>query len=159
QASASLEAKSLELARVSQYKSQFLTNMSHEIRTPLNSMMILAQMLEANEDKTLNGQQQEWATTIHAAGRDLLALINEILDLSKVEAGRIETHRAPHSIAAICEVVEQTFQPIAHQKGIKYSVEVGDAVPGQLTTDRQLLEQILKNLLSNAFKFTERGKV
>jgi signal transduction histidine kinase/ActR/RegA family two-component response regulator len=159
QASASLEAKSLELARVSQYKSQFLTNMSHEIRTPLNSMMILAQMLEANEDKTLNAQQQEWATTIHAAGRDLLALINEILDLSKVEAGRIETHRAPHPIAAICELVDQTFRPVARQKGLEFAVEVGAAVPAQVATDRQLLEQILKNLLSNAFKFTERGSV
>src|SRR5262249_58302496 len=109
QASSSLEAKSLELARVSQYKSQFLTNMSHEIRTPLNSMMILAQMLAANEDKNLTGKQQEWAETIHSSGRDLLVLINQILDLSKVEAGRIDTHLQPFSMDAVRDFAERTF--------------------------------------------------
>jgi CheY-like chemotaxis protein len=122
-------------------------------------MMILAQMLEANEDKTLNAQQQQWATTIHGAGRDLLALINEILDLSKVEAGRIEAHREAHPIAAISEFAEAMFRPVAIQKGLEYSVEVSEAIPSQVATDHQLLEQILKNLLGNAFKFTERGKV
>ena len=159
QASASLEAKSQELARVSQYKSQFLTNMSHEIRTPLNSMMILAQMLAANEDKTLTPKQEEWAVTIHSAGRDLLALINQILDLSKVEAGRIETHVEACAIGAVADFAERTFRPVALQRGVELRVEVAPGAPPSVTTDRQLLEQVLKNLLANAFKFTERGRV
>jgi HAMP domain-containing protein/signal transduction histidine kinase/CheY-like chemotaxis protein len=155
QASASLEAKSQE----SQYKSQFLTNMSHEIRTPLNSMMILAQMLAANEDKNLSDKQKEWAETIHSAGRDLVALINQILDLSKIEAGRIETHLEPYSTQAVQEFVERTFRPVALQHGLEFSTEVAPDAPPSVTTDRQLLDQILKNLLANAFKFTERGRV
>ena len=159
EASASLEAKSEELARVSQYKSQFLTNMSHEIRTPLNSMMILAQMLATNETKNLTKTQEEWASTIHSAGRDLLALINQILDLSRVEAGRIETHLAACPIEAVRGFVEQTFRPVALQRGIGFSVELASGTPASIMTDRQLVEQILKNLLANAFKFTERGRV
>jgi signal transduction histidine kinase/CheY-like chemotaxis protein len=158
-ASASLEAKSLELARVSQYKSQFLTNMSHEIRTPLNSMMILAQMLAANDERNLLPKQTEWAATIHSAGRDLLALINQILDLREVEAGRIETHIEPYLLSDLRDFVERTFRPLALQKGLDFAVELGDGLPDAVTTDRQLLEQILKNLLANAFKFTERGRV
>jgi HAMP domain-containing protein/signal transduction histidine kinase/CheY-like chemotaxis protein len=158
-ASASLEAKSQELARVSMYKSQFLTNMSHEIRTPLNSMMILAQMLSANEEKNLSSKQQEWATVIHSAGRDLLALINQILDLSKVEAGRIETHMQPFSLVELRDFVERTFRPVALQKALALSVELEEGVPATFVTDRQLVEQILKNLLANAFKFTEQGRV
>jgi signal transduction histidine kinase/HAMP domain-containing protein/ActR/RegA family two-component response regulator len=159
QASASLEAKAQELGRVSQYKSQFLTNMSHEIRTPLNSMMILAQMLEGNEDKNLTARQQEWAATIHSAGRDLLALINQILDLSKVEAGRIETHMEPVAIEAVRGFAERTFRPVALQRGLDFSIEISEDAPQALTTDRHLLEQVLKNLLANSFKFTERGAV
>jgi signal transduction histidine kinase/HAMP domain-containing protein/ActR/RegA family two-component response regulator len=159
EASASLAAKAEELARVSQYKSQFLANMSHEIRTPLNSMMILAQMLAMNEDKNLTAPQQEWASTICAGGRDLLALINQILDLSKVEAGRIETHVETYSIEAVREFAERTFRPVAMQKQLEFSVDIGVTVPPMLTTDRQLLEQVLKNLLSNAFKFTSYGGV
>ncbi|HEU5257718.1 MAG TPA: HAMP domain-containing protein [Vicinamibacterales bacterium] len=155
QASASLEAKSQE----SRYKSRFLTNMSHEIRTPLNSMMILAQMLAANEDKNLSDKQQEWAATIHSAGRDLLALINQILDLSKIEAGRIETHLEAYPTQAVQEFAERTFRPVAMQRGIEFSIGVAPGVPSNITTDRQFLDQILKNLLSNAFKFTERGRV
>jgi signal transduction histidine kinase/HAMP domain-containing protein/ActR/RegA family two-component response regulator len=158
-ASASLEAKSQELARVSQYKSQFLTNMSHEIRTPLNSMMILAQMLAANEEKTLSAKQQEWSATIHSAGRDLLALINEILDLSRVEAGRIETHLQPYPLKEVRDFVERTFRPVALQRGLEFSTEIGAGAPASISTDHQLLDQILKNLLSNAFKFTEHGRV
>jgi HAMP domain-containing protein/signal transduction histidine kinase/ActR/RegA family two-component response regulator len=155
QAITSLEAKSQE----SQYKSQFLTNMSHEIRTPLNSMMILAQMLAANEDKNLSDKQQEWASTIHSAGRDLLALINQILDLSKIEAGRIETHLESYPTQAVQEFVERTFRPVAMQRNLEFSIEVAPGAPPSMTTDRQLLDQILKNLLANAFKFTEHGRV
>jgi len=159
QASASLEAKAQELGKVSQYKSQFLTNMSHEIRTPLNSMMILAQMLAANEDKNLSPTQEEWAETIHSSGRDLLALINQILDLSKVEAGRIETHPQRYPLEDVVAFAERTFRPVALQRGLSFTVEIAEGAPAAITTDHQLLDQILKNLLSNAFKFTERGGV
>jgi signal transduction histidine kinase/HAMP domain-containing protein/ActR/RegA family two-component response regulator len=155
QAGASLEAKSQE----SQYKSKFLTNMSHELRTPLNSMLILAQMLAANEDRTLSDKQQEWAATIHSAGRDLLALINQILDLSRIEAGSIETRLEPCPTQAVREFAERTFRPVAMQRGLEFSIEVTSDAPLSVTTDRQLLHQILKNLLANAFKFTERGRV
>jgi len=155
QAIASLEAKSQE----SQYKSRFLTNMSHEIRTPLNSMLILAQMLAANEDKNLSDKQQGWAATIHSAGLDLLALINQILDLSKIEAGRIETHVEPCPTQAVQEFAERAFRPVAMQRGLEFAIEVAPAAPLSVTTDRQLLHQILRNLLANAFKFTERGRV
>jgi signal transduction histidine kinase/HAMP domain-containing protein/CheY-like chemotaxis protein len=158
-ASASLEDKARELTTVSKYKSQFLTNMSHEIRTPLNSMLILAQMLQANEDKNLSPKQLEWAATIHSAGGDLLTLINQILDLSKVEAGRIETHSEPCSVDSLRTFAERTFRPVALQRGLQFSVEIGEGAPSSITTDRQLLEQVLKNLLSNAFKFTERGRI
>ena len=159
EASASLAAKAEELARVSQYKSQFLANMSHEIRTPLNSMMILAQMLAMNEDKNLTALQEEWASTICAGGRDLLALINQILDLSKLDAGRIETHVETYPIEAVREFAERTFYPVAMQKQLGFSVDIAAMAPGTLNTDRQLLEQVLKNLLSNAFKFTRHGGV
>src|SRR5262249_42226922 len=119
-AGASLESKAKELAKVSQYKSQFLANMSHEVRTPLNSMMILAQMLAANEDGTLTPKQQEFAETIHAAGRDLLALINQILDLSKVEAGRIETHLEDVPLQLVREFAENTFRAVAIQRGLEF---------------------------------------
>jgi signal transduction histidine kinase/CheY-like chemotaxis protein/HAMP domain-containing protein len=159
EASASLEAKSLELARVSTYKSQFLTNMSHEIRTPLNSMMILAQMLAANEDRNLSVKQSDWAATIHSAGKDLLALISQILDLSKVEAGRVETHFETYPVRAIQEFAERTFRPVALQQGLDFRIDVQTNAPESITTDPQLLEQVLRNLLANAFKFTEHGRV
>ena len=151
----SLEVKSQE----SQSKSKFLTNMSHEIRTPLNSMLILAQMLAANEDGNLTDKQQEWAATIHSAGRDLLALINQILDLSKIEAGHVETLLEPCPTQAVQEFAERAFRPVAMQQGIEFSIDVAPDAPPSVTTDRLLLHQILKNLLANAFKFTERGRV
>src|SRR5207249_7504515 len=129
EASASLEAKAQELARVSQYKSQFLANMSHEIRTPLNSMMILAQMLAANEHDNLTPQQHEWAATIYGGGRDLLALINGILDLSKVEAGRIETHPETYATDAVREFAERTFRPVAMQKQLEFTIDLDAALP------------------------------
>ncbi len=144
---------------MSQYKSQFLANMSHEIRTPLNSMMILAQMLAANEEKNLSDKQQDWAATIHSAGRDLLALINQILDLSKIEAGRIETHLEPCPTAGRAGVCRAYVPARRHAAGLEFSIEVAPGAPLSVTTDRQLLHQILKNLLANAFKFTERGRV
>jgi signal transduction histidine kinase/CheY-like chemotaxis protein/HAMP domain-containing protein len=159
QAGASLEGKAQELGRVSEYKSRFLTNMSHEIRTPLNSMMILAQMLASTEDSQFSAKQREWAETIHSSGRDLLALINEILDLSKVEAGRIETHPEPCRIDEVRAFAERTFRPVALQRGLDFGIDVASGVPAAVTTDRRLLQQILKNLLSNAFKFTEHGNV
>jgi CheY-like chemotaxis protein len=122
-------------------------------------MMILAQMLAANEDKNLSHEQEEWAGTIHAAGRDLLVLINQILDLSKVEAGRIDTHLEPYTIAELRDLVERSFRPIALERKVDYFIEVAEDVPPAIFTDRQLLDQILKNLLSNAFKFTEHGSV
>jgi CheY-like chemotaxis protein len=122
-------------------------------------MMVLAQMLASNEEKNLPAQQQEWAATIHSAGRDLLALINQILDLSKVEAGRIETHFEPFPIAAVAEVAEKSFRPLAQQKHLDFVVEIADGAPATVPTDQQLLKQVLKNLLSNAFRFTEKGAV
>jgi HAMP domain-containing protein/signal transduction histidine kinase/ActR/RegA family two-component response regulator len=158
-AGASLEAKSQELARVSQYKSQFLTNMSHEIRTPLNSMMILAQMLSANEDKALTPKQAEWASTIYSSGRDLLTLINQILDLARVESGRIEPRFENYELALLREFVERTFTPVATARKLGFSIEVAPNAPGRIRTDRHFIEQILKNLLANAFKFTDHGRV
>ncbi|UJR78655.1 HAMP domain-containing protein [Sandaracinus amylolyticus] len=158
-ASGSLEEKAKELAQVSQYKSQFLANMSHEIRTPLNSMMILAQLLATDEANALTSKQKEYAEVIWSSGRDLLALINQILDLSKIEAGRIETHPEPVPLEALVASLERTFSPVAKQKRLSLRFSRSPGVPEVVTTDRQLLEQILKNLLSNALKFTERGGV
>ncbi|HVJ88562.1 MAG TPA: HAMP domain-containing protein [Labilithrix sp.] len=159
QKSALIESKSEELARVSQYKSQFLTNMSHEIRTPLNSMMILAQMLASTDETNLTDKQREWAGTIHSAGRDLLSLINQILDLSKVEAGRIEIHSEECSLADLSAFVDRTFRPVALQRGLELNIVLAPTAPASIVTDRTLLEQILKNLVSNACKFTESGSV
>lgn len=159
EASRTLETKAEELARVSRYKSEFLANMSHEIRTPLNSMLILAQMLAANEDKRLSEKQEEWASTIHSAGRDLLVLINQVLDLSKVESGRLETYPESCSLDELEGRMRRTFRPVALQKGIDFEIARTTDVPEVITTDRQLLEQILINLLSNAFKFTDEGQI
>ncbi len=158
-ASTSLEAKAEELARVSKYKSQFLANMSHEIRTPLNSMLILAQMLASEDQGGLNERQREWASTIHSAGKDLLVLINQVLDLSRVEAGRIEAHLENRSLREVEELIERTFRPVALQKELDFEIVRSAKVPTRIVTDRQLLEPILLNLLSNAFKFTSEGKV
>lgn len=158
-ASASLRGQAEELAQVSRYKSQFLANMSHEIRTPLNSMMILAQMLASGEQGNLTQAQRDFAMTIEESGRDLLALINQILDLSKVEAGRIETHPEPTAIATVREQLEAKFRPVALKNEVELRIEIEEGAPQRITTDRRLLDQILKNLLSNAFKFTSEGSV
>jgi signal transduction histidine kinase/CheY-like chemotaxis protein/HAMP domain-containing protein len=158
-ASASLEDKAGELARTSKYKSDFLANMSHELRTPLNSLLILARLLADNEDMTLTPKQVEYARTICSAGQDLLALINEVLDLSKIEAGRIEIEPGTVQLEDVCEYVERTFHEVAQQKHLDFSVRLAPDSPGTIVTDAHRLQQILKNLLSNAFKFTSDGSV
>ncbi len=154
-----LEEKAEQLALSSRYKSEFLANMSHELRTPLNSLLILSKLLADNEDHSLSDKQVEYAGTIHSAGSDLLSLINDILDLSKVEAGKMEVRPAPVVLEDVRGYVERAFQPVAEEKGLAFEVELGPGLPRTVTTDEQRLQQILKNLLSNAFKFTGGGGV
>ncbi len=154
-----LEEKAAQLALSSKYKSEFLANMSHELRTPLNSMLILSRMLAENEDRSLTDRQVEFAQTIHSAGNDLLSLINDILDLSKVEAGRMELDMAPVALDDIYEDAERAFRQVAEEKGLEFLVEIDPTLPPSILTDEQRLNQILKNLLSNAFKFTHQGGV
>ncbi|WP_315760153.1 response regulator [Sphingomonas sp. Y38-1Y] len=156
---AAVELKARELEQASQYKSDFLANMSHELRTPLNSLLILSKLLADNPDGNLSDDQAQYARTIQASGNDLLNLINDILDLSKIEAGHVDIHAEPVSINRLVGDLRQTFDPIARQRGLDFAIEIDPAAPSGLGTDRQRLEQILKNLLSNAFKFTERGTV
>ncbi|WP_445147617.1 HAMP domain-containing protein [Baekduia sp. Peel2402] len=158
-ARAGLEEKATQLALSSKYKSEFLANMSHELRTPLNSLLILSRLLADNGDGNLSDQQVEFATTIHSAGNDLLALINDILDLSKVEAGKMDLDLGPVALADVSEDVERSFRPVAKEKGLTFTIEVDDALPASIVTDEQRLQQVLRNLLSNAFKFTHSGAV
>jgi signal transduction histidine kinase/ActR/RegA family two-component response regulator len=158
-ASASLEEKARQLALVSKYKSEFLANMSHELRTPLNSLLILAKLLADNEESNLSEKQVEYARTIHAAGNDLLSLINQILDLSKIEAGKLQIETKRIAVTDLRDYVQSTFRQVADQKALGFDVRIGAGVPTNISTDAQRLQQILKNLLSNAFKFTERGRV
>jgi HAMP domain-containing protein/signal transduction histidine kinase/CheY-like chemotaxis protein len=158
-ASRSLEEKAEQLSLISKYKSEFLANMSHELRTPLNSLLILSKTLAENREKNLSGEQVKFASTVHSAGQDLLALINEILDLSKVEAGKMPVNPKAVEMIDIQEYLEQTFRPVAEHKGLEFIIKSGPAMPRTLFTDENRLQQILKNLLSNAFKFTERGSV
>ena len=155
-----LEEKARQLALSSRYKSEFLANMSHELRTPLNSLLILSRLLADNPQANLSEQQVEFASTIHAAGSDLLALINDVLDLSKVEAGKMDVHPRQVGLDAVCAYAERTFAPVAEQKGLEFVVELDPSVVGQsVVTDEQRLQQILRNLLSNACKFTDDGQV
>ncbi|MCU1624166.1 MAG: hybrid sensor histidine kinase/response regulator [Frankiales bacterium] len=154
-----LEEKAEQLALSSQYKSEFLANMSHELRTPLNSLLILAKLLADNPESNLTDKQIEFARTIHNAGSDLLSLINDILDLSKVEAGKMDVHPAPIVLADVCDYVESAFGPLAEQQGLELVVDLDEGVLPAVVTDEQRLQQVLKNLLSNAMKFTERGSV
>jgi HAMP domain-containing protein/CheY-like chemotaxis protein/signal transduction histidine kinase len=159
-ARAALEEKAEQLALSSKYKSEFLANMSHELRTPLNSLLILAKLLSDNTDRNLNDKQIEFAQTIHAAGSDLLVLINDILDLSKVEAGKMELATREIVLRDLRERLERAFAPMAAQKRLEFEVTVSGAnVAPAIVTDPQRLEQILRNLLSNAFKFTDEGSV
>ena len=154
-----LTAKSEELQRANEYKSEFLANMSHELRTPLNSTLILAKLLADNKDGNLTEQQVQFARTITSAGNDLLILINDVLDLSKIEAGKIELSTEPVSVARTVDSLLRVFQPQAGQKRLRLTAAVEPGVPAQIETDPQRLGQILRNLLSNAVKFTERGEV
>jgi HAMP domain-containing protein/CheY-like chemotaxis protein/signal transduction histidine kinase len=155
-----IEDKAEQLAVSSKYKSEFLANMSHELRTPLNSLLILAKLLSENTDGNLSDKQIEFARTIYTAGSDLLDLINDILDLSKVEAGKMDVHITDVALAEIRDYVERTFHPLCNEKTLEFSVEIhGANVPPTIVTDEQRLQQILKNLLSNACKFTDAGAV
>jgi CheY-like chemotaxis protein/signal transduction histidine kinase len=154
-----LEEKAEQLALSSKYKSEFLANMSHELRTPLNSLLILAKLLSDNKEKTLTPKQVEFAQTIYTSGTDLLNLINDILDLSKVEAGKMELDTMDVPIQDVSSFTKRTFEPLAHQKGLTYTVDVQPGVPTTIYTDGQRLQQVIKNLLSNAVKFTEKGGV
>jgi hypothetical protein len=159
-ARAALEEKAEQLALSSRYKSEFLANMSHELRTPLNSLLILAKLLAENSDENLSDKQIEFANTIYSAGSDLLDLINDILDLSKVEAGRMDVNVGDVRLSDLREFVERSFRPVAEDKDLGFDVDVhGANVPPTIETDEQRLQQVLKNLLSNAFKFTEQGEV
>jgi HAMP domain-containing protein/CheY-like chemotaxis protein len=154
-----LEEKAQQLALSSKYKSEFLANMSHELRTPLNSLLILAKLLSDNETQNLTERQVEFADTIYNAGRDLLDLINDILDLSKVEAGRMDIVPATVSLTDMGSRLHQSFEPLAVEKGLSLEVTVDDEAVSTIVTDDQRLHQVLKNLLSNAVKFTEDGGV
>ncbi len=159
QAQHELQARADELQRSSKYKSEFLANMSHELRTPLNSSLILAKLLSENAEGNLSEEQVKFADSIYSAGNDLLNLINDILDIAKVEAGKLEVRPESTQVERLVEGLRGMFEPLAGHKGLAFEVNAEPNVPATLFTDRQRLEQILKNLLSNAVKFTERGQV
>ncbi len=155
----SLEEKAEQLTLTSKYKSEFLANMSHELRTPLNSLLILAQQLYENAEGNLNDKQIRYAKTIHSCGDDLIQLINDILDLSKIESGFITANISPIRFAEIAGFVETTFKPISEARHLRFTIETDVKLPESMDSDIQRLNQILKNLLSNSFKFTEKGEV
>ncbi|WP_425582102.1 HAMP domain-containing protein [Streptosporangium fragile] len=159
QARQELEDRAKQLALASKYKSEFLANMSHELRTPLNSLLILAQLLAQNPARNLTAKQVEYANVIHSAGTDLLQLINDILDLSKIEAGKMSISLESLPLRQLIDYVEATFRPLTTEKGLRFDVVVAPDVPEVLLTDEQRLRQVLRNLLSNAVKFTEKGSV
>ncbi|MFD3621581.1 HAMP domain-containing protein [Streptomyces sp. NPDC058676] len=159
QARQELEARAQQLSLASKYKSEFLANMSHELRTPLNSLLILAQLLAQNPSRNLTPKQVEYAGIIHSAGSDLLQLINDILDLSKVEAGKMDVAPEVVSLRQLIDYVEATFRPMTTQKSLDFTVTTAPGAPADLLTDESRLRQVLRNLLSNAVKFTEQGSV
>ncbi len=158
-ARADLEEKAAQLSLSSKYKSEFLANMSHELRTPLNSLLILSKLLAENPGENLTEKQIEFASTIHVAGTDLLTLISDILDLSKIEAGKMEIVPGQLALESIRDYVDRAFGSVAEQKGLAFVVDVAEDAPATVFTDEQRLQQVLRNLLSNAFKFTETGTV
>ncbi|MDZ4876466.1 MAG: Sensor histidine kinase RcsC [Chroococcidiopsis cubana SAG 39.79] len=159
QARRSLEEKATQLALSSKYKSEFLANMSHELRTPLNSLLILARLLADNQDRNLTDKQVEYARTIHSSGNDLLALINDILDLAKIESGKMSVDIEPVRFTHLRENIERTFRQVAGDRQLKFEIQFDERLPRTLYTDAKRLQQVLKNLLSNAFKFTDAGSV
>ena len=159
QARRAVEDKAAELALTSKYKSEFLANMSHELRTPLNSILILGQQLSDNPERNLTGKQVEFARTIHGAGTDLLNLITDILDLSKIESGTVTVEAEESSFTSLVDLVSRTFNHEAERKGLSFDVQVDSRLGRSILTDSKRLQQVLKNLLSNAFKFTSQGAV
>ena len=154
-----IEEKARDLEVASKYKSEFLANMSHELRTPLNSIIVLSQLLSENKRQNLTDKQIEYANTINSSGSDLLDLINEILDLSKIEAGRIELHPETIDLKEILNQMDMFFKPMVEKKGLSFDMRIDQQVPASIFVDNQRLQQILKNLMSNALKFTEKGTV
>ncbi|MFB8789492.1 MAG: HAMP domain-containing protein [Potamolinea sp.] len=159
QARLSVEEKAEQLALTSKYKSEFLANMSHELRTPLNSLLILARLMSDNPEGNLTAKQVEYCRTIHSAGTDLLSLINDILDLAKIESGTMSVEIDQLLFTELRGNMERNFMQIAQDKGLAYSIAIDSRLPKAMYTDSKRLQQVLKNLLSNAFKFTERGSV
>jgi HAMP domain-containing protein/signal transduction histidine kinase/DNA-binding response OmpR family regulator len=159
QARQALEEKAKQLALTSKYKSEFLANMSHELRTPLNSLLILSDQLSKNPDGNLTARQTEYAQTIHSSGNDLLTLINDILDLSKIESGTVVLDIGEVHFSDLHDLLERTFRHVAEAKGVGFQIEESVDLPPVMQTDTKRMQQVLKNLLSNAFKFTHRGMV
>jgi CheY-like chemotaxis protein/nitrogen-specific signal transduction histidine kinase len=159
QARRALEEKASELALTSKYKSEFLANMSHELRTPLNSILILGQQLTENPDGNLSSRQVEFARTIHGAGTDLLNLISDILDLSKIESGTVTVEAEEIAFVSLVDSVARPFRHEAESRGLSFDVQVDPNLGRSITTDAKRVQQVLKNLLSNAFKFTQQGGV
>ncbi|MDZ7961549.1 MAG: response regulator [Aulosira sp. DedQUE10] len=159
QARLSLEEKAKQLTLSSKYKSEFLANMSHELRTPLNSLLILARLMSENNEGNLTNKQIEYSQTIYGAGNDLLGLINDILDLAKIESGKLIVENQEIGFVTIQSYFQANFRQVAQEKGLSFHIEINDKLPQRFNTDLKRLQQILNNLLANAFKFTEQGGV
>jgi signal transduction histidine kinase/CheY-like chemotaxis protein len=154
-----IQKKAEELEVSTKYKSEFLANMSHELRTPLNSILLLSRLLSENTDQNLSNEQIEYAKVIQGSGQGLLSLIDEILDLSKIEAGKMQLEYAPVSVREVVDDMQSMFAPVAKERRLEFSINVDPGIPSQIETDKMRLEQVLRNLLSNALKFTPKGSV